>query len=98
MSHDYHISSRPGNIDRRLKIEEDTVKCVICKQGETYPGETTVTLKREITTVIVKNVRAEICEICGEYYLSEDMTRQIRAQAERAVRNGAEDEIVRYAA
>ena len=47
--------------------------CVICKQGETHPGETTVTLTRGETTVVIKNVPADICEDCGEYYLSEEV-------------------------
>ncbi len=74
------------------------MKCVICKQGETHPGETTVILTRGDTTVIVKGVPADICENCGEYYLSEDVARHLRERAERAVRNGAEVEILRYAA
>ena len=72
--------------------------CVICKTGETKPGHTTVTLNRGETTVIVKNVPADICDNCGEYYLEEDVARQVREKAERAVKNGAEVEIVRYAA
>lgn len=74
------------------------MKCVICKQGETHPGETTVTLNRGETTVIMKNVPAEICENCGEYYLSEEVARHVRERAEQAVRNGVEVEILSYAA
>ena len=47
------------------------MKCALCKQGETHPGEVTVTLQRGETTVILKGVPADICENCGEYYLSE---------------------------
>jgi YgiT-type zinc finger domain-containing protein len=72
--------------------------CVICKQGSTHPGSTTVTLQRGETTVILKGVPAEICENCGEYYLSEEVTRQVLARAEAAVRGGAEVEILRFAA
>lgn len=72
--------------------------CLICKTGETQPGEATVTLTRGETTVIVKNVPADICDNCGEYYLAEDVARHVREKAEQAVRNGAEVEIVRYAA
>lgn len=74
------------------------MKCVICKQGETHPGEVTVTLQRGDTTVIFKNVPAEICENCSEYYLSEDVTEQVLSRAEDAVKSGAEVEILRFAA
>lgn len=72
--------------------------CVICRTGETTSGHATVTLTRGDTTVIVKSVPAEICDNCGEYYLSEDVARRVRERAEQAVRNGAEVEIARYAA
>jgi YgiT-type zinc finger domain-containing protein len=74
------------------------MKCLFCKQGETTPGQVTVTLQRGDTTVILKNVPAEVCQNCGEYYLSDSITDQVLKKAERAVNNGAEVEIVRFAA
>lgn len=74
------------------------MRCLLCKQGETRPGVTTVTLQRGETTVLIKQVPAEICENCGEYYLSAEVAESILARAEEAVRSGAELEIVRYAA
>ena len=72
--------------------------CVVCKLGETVPGVTTVVLQRGETTVIIKNVPADICDNCGEYYLSEDTTRRVLALAETAVAQGAEIEVLRFAA
>lgn len=43
------------------------MKCVICKTGETRSGTTTVTLSRGETTVVIKNVPAEVCDTCGEH-------------------------------
>lgn len=74
------------------------MKCSICCQGETAPGFVTVTLTRDETTVIVKEVPADVCNNCGEYYLSEPVTAEVLALAERAVAERAEVEIVRYAA
>ena len=74
------------------------MKCSICRQGETYPGLTTVTLTRGDTTIIIKGVPAEICDNCGEYYLDEAVSMNVLTQAERAVAAHAEVEIVRYAA
>ena len=74
------------------------MKCVLCKQGETRSGKVTVTLQRNETTVIIKNVPADVCENCGEYYLSEDITKRVLEIAEEAVRKGAEVEILNFAA
>ena len=74
------------------------MKCITCRQGETSPGLVTVPLQREETTVIFKEVPAEICENCGEYYLSKEVTEKLLARAEAAVENGAEVEILRFAA
>lgn len=74
------------------------MKCVICKQGEAHPGEVTVTLQRGETTIILKDVPAQVCENCGEYYLSEEITEKVLSRAEEAVKSGAEVEILRFAA
>lgn len=74
------------------------MKCVICKQGTTSSGEVTVALQREDTTVIFKKVPADVCDNCGEYYLSEDVTDNLLNRAESAVKNGAEVEILKFAA
>lgn len=74
------------------------MKCSMCKHGETNSGKVTVTLQRGDATVIVKGVPGEVCENCGEYYLSEDITGRVFALAEEAVKKGAEVEIIRFAA
>ena len=74
------------------------MQCVICKQGDTYPGETRVTLERDGSTVIIKGVPAMICDNCGEYYLDETMTARVLSIAEQAVDQGTEVEVRRFAA
>jgi len=74
------------------------MKCVICRHGETSPDHITVPLQRGENTVIFKNVVAEVCDNCGEYYLDESTTRRLLQQAEEAVQRGAEVEIIRLAA
>ena len=41
---------------------------------------------------------AEVCSNCGEYYLSQDIAERLLSQAEEAVKNGAEVEILQFAA
>ena len=72
--------------------------CLICQQGETRPGRATVSMEQGGCTVIFKRVPADVCENCGEYYLSEKVTQELLDRAETAARNGAEIEILAYAA
>ena len=72
--------------------------CVICRTGETLAGHATVTLHRADTMVVIKQVPADICDACGDYYLSGSMTERVMAAAEDALRKGAEVEVLRWAA
>lgn len=74
------------------------MRCAICRHGDTRPGRVTVTLQRRDTIVVVKDVPAEVCDNCGEYYLSEETTEHLLNRAEQAVQRGAEVEILRFAA
>ncbi|MGH7917388.1 MAG: type II toxin-antitoxin system MqsA family antitoxin [Candidatus Binataceae bacterium] len=71
---------------------------VICKHGETAPGLATVTLQRGDAILIMKQVPAEICDDCAEYYLSESVTERLLEQADNAIRVGAELGVLRYIA
>jgi YgiT-type zinc finger domain-containing protein len=74
------------------------MKCIICRHGETSQGLVTVPLQRGDSTIIFKNVPAEVCGNCGEYYLSQEVTDQLLIRAEEAVQRGAEVEILKFAA
>lgn len=50
------------------------MKCVICKNGEIKPGTVTVTLEGGGSTLVFKNVPAQVCENCGEAYVDEAIT------------------------
>lgn len=74
------------------------MKCVICRTGETHSGKTTVTLQRRQTVVVIRDVPAEICEDCGEYYLDDATANRVYADAEQSVLRHVEVEIQRSAA
>jgi len=42
------------------------MKCVVCKTGQTHLGLATVTMVREGTTVVFRDVPADVCANCGE--------------------------------
>ncbi len=72
--------------------------CVLCKNGATRRGTVTVTLERGKTVVVVRDVPADVCENCGEYYLDSPVAQEVYQRAEAAVARNAEVEILRYAA
>ena len=82
----------------RLSEEEIKMKCVICKHGSTAVGMVSVTLTRGKTIVVFKEVPAQVCPNCGEYYLDSDVSKKLMERASMAVDSGTEVEIVRYAA
>jgi YgiT-type zinc finger domain-containing protein len=74
------------------------MKCVFCKHGTTHEGIANVTLERDNCIIILKDVPADICENCGEYYLSQSTTAAVLSRAERVIDRNAEVEILRFAA
>ena len=72
------------------------MKCVTCKHGETRRGTATVTLTRDGTTLIIKNVPAEVCATCGEEYVDEATTTRLMKVAEEAARAGVEVDVREY--
>lgn len=72
--------------------------CLICRTGKLQAGTTTVTLERGTSVVIIRQVPAEICDTCGEYYLDNATANAVYQQADDAMRRHVEVEILRYAA
>ncbi len=74
------------------------MKCIICKSGETHLGFTTVTLAHKGGTVVIRNVPADVCDLCGEYYLDEEATKAVMGRSRDAEARGSELEIVEFEA
>ena len=74
------------------------MKCAICRNGQTREGHITVVLEREQSTFVFKNVPAQICENCGEEYLSENINQKLLQTAEEAFARGVDLELLRFAA
>ncbi len=78
--------------------KEEEMKCVICKQGETVPGQTTVTMERDQLTLVIKGVPAQVCENCGEAYTGEKTTHALLEIAKDAVSKGVQVDVREYVA
>jgi YgiT-type zinc finger domain-containing protein len=74
------------------------MKCIMCKDGSTSLGTTTVTLERDATTVVFKHVPAQVCENCGEAYIDAEVTHKLLQVIEEAARGGVQVDVRQYVA
>ena len=74
------------------------MKCVICKTGETKPGKATVTLNHNGSTVVFKDVPAEICSTCGEDYTDQEVTERLLQLSRKSAETGVEVAVHHYVA
>ena len=72
--------------------------CLVCRQGETRPGKTTVVLQRDGATAVLSDVPAQVCENCGEEYVDEQVAERVLAAAQGSARAGVRVEIRDYVA
>jgi YgiT-type zinc finger domain-containing protein len=70
------------------------MECVICKNGTTSDGYTTVTLERKGAVIVIKDVPAAICDNCGHYYLDEKTSNKLLNIASDTVAKGVEVEVM----
>ncbi|MDP4187228.1 MAG: type II toxin-antitoxin system MqsA family antitoxin [Bacteroidota bacterium] len=71
------------------------MECVICKNGTTFQGLTTVTLNNDKSVVVIKEVPAQICNNCGHYYLDDHIAEKVMALAREISKKGVEIEVTR---
>jgi YgiT-type zinc finger domain-containing protein len=67
--------------------------CVICRQGQTQPGKTTVTLERTGMTIVFKDVPADVCANCSEVYVDEKTSATLLKAAEAAAHAGVQVDV-----
>jgi YgiT-type zinc finger domain-containing protein len=64
------------------------MKCVICKHGELKPGISSVLFEKKGTTVVIKSVPVDMCDNCGETYVSDVIAEKIMALVESVEKQG----------
>jgi YgiT-type zinc finger domain-containing protein len=69
---------------------------MICKHGSTRKGTTTVTLEKGMTTIVFKEVPADICDNCGEAYVDDATTSDLLHKAQEIVQRGVEIDVRKY--
>lgn len=74
------------------------MKCAICRHGETAPGLATFTLANESTTLVFREVPAEICNNCNEEYVNSEVAGRLYKIAAEATRDGVQIDVRKYLA
>ena len=81
-----------------LSQETLTMKCLSCKNGTPEPGTTTFTAESDGVLVIVRNVPARVCNICGDEYFDASVSAQLQEQIYEASKSGGELTVRNYKA
>ena len=71
--------------------------CIICKNGTLLAGTDIVTFEKEGRLVIIRGVPGEVCDNCGHFYIDSEAAIQVQKKLKKAVADGAELEILKYA-
>lgn len=72
------------------------MRCAVCRNGETAPGVTTVTLERDGRVVVIRGVPAEVCGTCGHGATSAETTERVFEMAEALLSAGADVGVREY--
>jgi YgiT-type zinc finger domain-containing protein len=78
-----------------LEPKTDNMECVICKSGNMYEGKVTVTLEKNGSIILIKEVPAHICNVCEHYYLDEKITGEVLKRGTEGLLKGAELEVMK---
>lgn len=69
--------------------------CPLCG-GHKKPGTTTFTVDKEDTLVVIRNVPATICSLCGNAWFSDEVAASIETIVEEAKNRRRQVEVTQY--
>ncbi len=72
------------------------MKCAICRNGTTQNGYTSIVLERDETTLVFKQIPAQICDNCGEEYISSAVNKTLLERANKEVDRGILLEMIKF--
>ena len=70
--------------------------CLICRKSDLIGGFTAVTLSRAEMTLVMNNVPAWICPVCGEAYVEEDVAARLLYAADETSAQGIHESVREY--
>lgn len=72
------------------------MKCPTCGAGSLRPGVTVFAADVDGTLVVVRDVPASVCDVCGEAYIDEDASVEVETTINDARGHGTESLIRHY--
>ena len=72
--------------------------CPLCRHGVLAPGTADETVTLDGTTLVVRDVPAQVCDTCGEAYFDEHVTQRLLDLAREAALAGVVVDVRRYVA
>lgn len=72
------------------------MKCAICRSGTTQNGYTSIVLERDETTLVFKQIPAQICDNCGEEYISSAVNKTLLERADKELNRGVLLEMIKF--
>ncbi len=72
------------------------MKCAICIGGRTAKGFSTVLLEKDETILVFKQVPSEICENCGEEYISSEVNKILLRHAREELNRNVSLEMLNF--
>lgn len=72
------------------------MKCAICIGGRTAKGFSTVLLEKDKTILVFKQVPSEICENCGEEYISSEVNKILLRHAREELNRNVSLEMLNF--
>jgi YgiT-type zinc finger domain-containing protein len=70
--------------------------CPICGTGSLRPGTTVFAADVDGTLVVVRDVPASVCDVCGEAYIDDKVSQEIETTINDARGRGTESLIRHY--
>jgi YgiT-type zinc finger domain-containing protein len=75
--------------------EGEIMICPICGQGNLKAGTTTFAADADAAVVVVRNVPADVCDVCGEAFIDDTIAEELEGLVMEAKQAGTES-IVRH--
>jgi YgiT-type zinc finger domain-containing protein len=66
-----------------MKFSAKQINCDFCETGVTETKTVTKTFKRFGQSFTIENIKAEVCNNCGEAYLSSKIIKEIDSKIEK---------------
>ena len=65
-------------------MQSKTKSCPVCHGGYKQPGTTTFTVELGFGVVVVRNVPAQVCDLCGTDWLEDDVAQALENIVKKA--------------